>query len=342
MASFKDFAKSQAKGFVDTAVNNLLGEVFGQTGPASGFNVQNMVSSLGKSGFAKTDHFEVFITGPGDSLDQRDLAIRADTVDIPGRNLTLTEHRFNNTGPFNRIPTMQTYSDVTMTFILSEDMREKDYFERWQNKIMDTGAYEASQTSTEINPITGEMQLDSQSALYRQNYTNARFMHQYFDKYIGRIEIRHYGAGGTLGAIHTLQEAYPVSIAPIGLNWGDESIARLSISFAYRNYKVIFNRKNQPGLGAGFFFNLGAGGSQFGITLPGVGNVSYTKETGFGGNIQPVSKTIFKSASAGQNTLRGFDGGVIGSNGLPLNEYGSSISGDIEPVNTNIIGGIVA
>ena len=347
MADFKDFVKSQAKGFVDTAVNDLLGEVFqGSRDPKSGFNVENMKTSLGKSGFAKTDLFEVLITGPGDPNLSRDLSVRADTVDIPGRNLTLTEHKFNNTGPFNRIPTMQTYTDVTMTLILSEDMREKEFFEIWQNKIMDTGAFEVNERSAEFNPMTGEMQLDAQSALYNLNRSNARFMHNYFDKYVGRVEIRHYGSGGQLGAIHQLQEAYPVSIAPISLNWGEESVMRLAVSFAYRNYKVVFNKRNQPGMGSGFYFNLGKGGANFGVRLPGVGNVSYSKETGFVGNVQPAAKTIFKvltptpaSERIGSNTIQGAEG--IGSNGIPLNEFGSSIGGDVQPFNNDIIGGIV-
>jgi hypothetical protein len=301
MGGLSDFVKAQASAFVDSGVNSLLGKIFGSNGEASeGFSVNRMVASIDKSGIALTNHFEVFVHGPtsGD-----DMKLRIDSIDIPGRSFAPIDHKFTNMGPVNRIPGQQFYSDVTATIILSEDMREKDYFEAWQEKMVNTGAYEtgtdaktdaandAAQTEaeenlTEYTPITSP---------YNFNYANSPFTHRYFDNYIGTVAIRQYGPNGDLRSVHTLREAYPISIAPISMNWGTEEVARMQVTFAYRNYKAVFNKADQPGMGAGFFFNFGKGGLKLGGRIPGIGNISYAKGAGFTGSAAPLQKKIFSS-----------------------------------------------
>lgn len=303
MAKFGDFLKSQASSFVDQGVNRLLGNVFGGSRePADGFSVNRMVSSLNKSGIAKTSHYEVFVFGGGNGDTERDMAFRVDSIDIPGRNFIPTDHKFTNIGPSNKVPTQQTYVDIAASIILSEDMREKEYFEAWQERVMNTGAYEGNgaaafnaaeeQAVTEANENLVEY---SPKKKYNPNYVASPFGFKYFKDYIGRVEIRQYGSGGEIRSIHTLNEAYPLSIAPIGMNWSEDNPARLMVTFAYRNYKAFFYKQNQPSLGGGFSFSLGKGGLAFGGSIPGLGNVSFAKGAGISGNFQPLQKTIFKN-----------------------------------------------
>lgn len=335
MADFKEFVKSTAKNFVDRGLNNLLSDVFGTAGPENGFNVNNLTTSLNKQGIAKTSDFEVWITS-GKPEEERELRVRAESVDIPGRNFIVADHKFTNIGPVNRIPTMQTYTDVTVSFILSEDMREKEYFEQWQEKIMNTGVYE--QSAEQYN--MGLMQADNGDLDFTQfsgneNYTNTQFMYKYFDTYIGTVDIRQYGAGGRLASIHTLQEAYPISIAPISMSWGEENVARLQVTFAYKNYKAVFNRASQPGLGAGFYFNIGKGGTNFGFKLPGQGgSVSYSKEVGYVGNFDTITKKMFRAAAGGVQNQQAM---VTAGQPIPLNEYGSPFGGSATPPNNEIL-----
>jgi hypothetical protein len=93
------------------------------------FNVNSMVSSINKSGVASLAHYEVYINGFGDTDTERDLTYRADSVDIPGRSMTTVEHKFQNYGPVNKVAYGSVYGDVSVQFILSEDLREKEYFE---------------------------------------------------------------------------------------------------------------------------------------------------------------------------------------------------------------------
>lgn len=223
------------------------------------FNVQNMLSSINKTGVAKPSHFEVQITGYGTSGEEEGLMARADTAEIPGRNLLTAEHKFTNYGPMNKVPYGgQTYTDSTISFIMSEDMREKEYFEIWQNKIVNTGAFEVG---------------SSQGDFY--GYSQSKFNPHYFDDYLGTIIIRQFGSSGDLRSVYTLNEAYPININPIAMSWasGDE-IAKLSITFVYRNYKCVFAKQDQPGLGRGFSFSIGPNGIAGSARLPGIGTIS--------------------------------------------------------------------
>lgn len=301
MGGLSDFVKAQASSFVDKGVNSLLGKIFGGNGEApEGFSANRMVSSINKSGVALTSHFEVFVHGPTSG---NDMKLRIDTIDIPGRTFAPIDHKFTNMGPVNRIPGQQFYSDVTATIILSEDFREKDYFEAWQEKMVNTGAYETA-TDAKTDAINDAAETEANENLteyvpitspYNFNYTNSPFTHRYFDEYIGRVEIRQYGPNGDLRSIHTLREVYPLSIAPISMNWSSDDLARLQVTFAYKNYKAVFNKADQPGLGAGFSFSFGKGGLKLGGRIPGIGNISYAKGAGFTGNTDGLQKKIFSS-----------------------------------------------
>jgi hypothetical protein len=238
------------------------------------FNVQKMISAINKSGVAKTSHFEVQCTGPGDPSEEESLMIRTDAVEIPGRSLMTAEHKFSNYGPINKVPYGgQVYGDVTLTVTMSQDMREKEYFEIWQDKITNTGAFEDGFLSSRF-----------------EKYVASKFNTNYFDSYIGVVTIRQYGSNGELHSIHTLQEAYPIIISPISMSWGQDDIAKINVTFAYRNYKAIFNKRDQPTLGTQGAFRIGTDGTIAGnVRIPGIGSIGGTT---LGGGFKAVQAKI--------------------------------------------------
>jgi len=236
------------------------------------FNVNNLISSINKSGVAKASHFEVQITGAGDSSLEESMMARIESVELPGRSLMTAEHKFTNYGPINKVPYGgQTYGDLSMSIILSEDMREKEYFEVWQDSIVNTGAFE-----------TGGNRFSA------RGYSQSKYNTKYFDDYLGTVIIRQYGSAGDLRSIHTLNEAYPIVINPISMAWSQDEVARLSVSLAYRNYQVVFQKQDQPGLGFGFSFSLGAGGLSASARLPGIGDIAGS----IGGGLKTVNARI--------------------------------------------------
>jgi len=215
---------------------------------------------------AKASHFEIQLLGPPlggnsfvgpsrlyDSSIEREIVYRAESAELPGRTMATTEHRFRNYGPANKIPYSQIYGDVTITFLMSEDLREKEYFEIWQDTIQNTGTFIE--------------QYDRTAGVVPYNT-------RYFDDYTGTVIIRQYGEAGQLRSIHTLIEAYPIIVTPMPLSWQSDDTLKLPVTFAYRHYKAVYNKQDQPGLGFGFSIRVGPDGD-FGasIRLPSVGNI---------------------------------------------------------------------
>ena len=260
-------AGSTIKGIAEQKIGGLLGKVPGDkvgggsaaAGASTGFNVQNMVSSINRSGIAQASHFDVQLSGAHGG-GERDIVYRADSVNLPGRTITTAEHKFTNYGPINKVPYGQIYGDSTLTFLLSEDLREKDFFENWQNRMVNTGAYEGSSKDIRV-----------------QSKWNVK----YFDGYTGNIIIRQYGAAGNLKTIHTLQEAYPVLIGDVAMAWGNGDPAKLSVTFAYKNYRYVTeDSANQPGMGNGFSFNLSKDGLAGALNIPGFANIATDSNLG--------------------------------------------------------------
>ena len=240
-----------------------------------GFNVNDMVASLNKSGFAKPSHFEVFIQGGGDIETERELSYRAETVDIPGRSISSVEHKFQNYGPVNKVAYGAIYGDVTVQFLVSQDMREKEYFEIWQEKMVGTGAFSDGQ---------------------------AQYNTKYFDDYAGTIEIRQYGSHGNLHSIHTLNEAYPLIVNPITMNWAEDGAVRMGVTFAYRNYKCLFTKQDQPEKGFGFSVRLGTGGISGSLNIPSLGSI--VGSTAVGGQINAAVGHINNRVAAIRSALQ--------------------------------------
>ena len=137
------------------------------------FNVQNFTASLSKTGVAHASHFEVQVTGPPSSGIEENMMFRARTVDIPGRGIATTEYRIY--GPLRKVPYGAIYTDVACQFLLSEDLQEKSYFEQWQDKIVNHGAFGSRRGSHNVG---------------------------YYNDYVGNVTIRQFGNGGDLTIVH--------------------------------------------------------------------------------------------------------------------------------------------
>jgi hypothetical protein len=175
------------------------------------FDISAFQSQLNISGVAKTSNYEVRVFGPdSDVSSQRDLTYRCASVNIPGRRVLTTEITDFSLPRFAGYSS--SVSDVNMTIILSEDLREKIYFEKWLDKI------------------TGN---------YRVQTSDTMFDLAFYDDYAkgSTMEIYQFNDNGEQTRIHSLLELFPYDISDITTAWDDNSIMYLDVSFKYRFYR---------------------------------------------------------------------------------------------------------
>jgi len=155
---------------------------------------------------ARSSRFDVQINVPIVLLPfvktSRELNFRCKSADIPGRTLATTERKFGS-APSRKIPYQTTYNESTLNFIVSDDMSEKTLFEAWIEAI---------------NP----------TATYNFNYPA---------NYISTIIINQYDVTNKVTYSVTLNDAYPIAVNQLDLDWQTENPHQLTVVFAYTNWQ---------------------------------------------------------------------------------------------------------
>ena len=201
------------------------------------FNVNEFLSEINKGGIAKNNAFTVDLrlpAGLNDTGIARSMRLRADTTDLPGKVIQTADYR-TDYGPQRKIGYMVGYLDINITFILSENFKEKALLEVWQNAV-----------------VAGD---------------GTKFDVGYYKDYATDVKISMYGVADKDNPVFsmTLFEAYPVTVNPIGLSWDQDEAAKVTAQFAYRYHNMevlgqplddesqtsIFTRLNQLGIGGG-------------------------------------------------------------------------------------------
>ncbi len=165
-------------------------------------------------GFAKSNRFIVEVYTPNGlyggvpGITER-LTFLCESAEFPGRELTTSDTRIY--GPTYKSPTLSAYNDITLTFLCDNQLFVKTFFDNWVNYI---------------NPISN-------------------FNFQFRENYVSEIIIRHYDEVNTSTYAMKLWEAYPVSVAPLQANWGDDNIHRLQVTMTYRYWEQVGTPPNR-------------------------------------------------------------------------------------------------
>lgn len=155
--------------------------------------------------FAKTSKFDVRITAPpGLGLDATDLRFQCETTELPGYTVNTVDGRYY--GVANPVASFPTFADLTLTFVCSGDFWEKKLFDRWMNLVIPINNY---------NPN------------YKETYTAPKIIINQFSEIADQ--------NNTAPVIYSVSffGAFPTSIAPMSVNWADDGIHRLPVTFRY-------------------------------------------------------------------------------------------------------------
>ena len=179
------------------------------------FNITEFSGALARSGVAKSSHYSVRINLPSAAAQRfnegvEDLTLRAEAVGLPGRTVQAITYR--DYGAPREIGYSTLYTPVSITFLLSEDLRERAIFTNWQDTIVG----------------------DHRTA----NYADGKsFNARYYSSYTGStIEIVKYDQTGKEQLKTKLVEAYPRTINEMSMSYGSDEVMRLNVSFQYRYF----------------------------------------------------------------------------------------------------------
>lgn len=158
--------------------------------------------------FAKTSKFDVMVSPPpGLQFNElaRDLRFQCETTELPGLTINTVDNRYYAIA--SPVATFPTFNELSLTFVCAGDFWEKKFFDRWMNLVVPFNNY---------NPN------------YKEEYTSPK------------IEINQYSETSSSDSLSPLIiykasifGAFPTSIAPMSVNWGDDSVHRLVVTFRY-------------------------------------------------------------------------------------------------------------
>jgi hypothetical protein len=173
------------------------------------FDVEKFRNNFGgHNEVSKSDKFDVYINIPpsvavGSGYGMEQLALQCEVSELPGKDITMIEYR--HYGFTKRIPHNNQYGHISFTFICAGDLIEKQIFDRWMDLLVpsDTGLVNYP-LDVNNNPL-----------------------------YESQIMINQYDQLGNLVYVVNLIDAIPTSISSMSLDWNNDMVHRLTVTFAY-------------------------------------------------------------------------------------------------------------
>jgi len=176
--------------------------------------IQNFIASMNKSGgFARLSKYAVVITPPAKLLSgdsdkylnnvNRQVNLHCSAVSMPGHDLQAKEQQ-HGSAPGREIVQSHDYAGtIAATFYLDSHLRERHFFEQWQRSAVSTQTHKAN----------------------------------YYDDYIGTMEIYQLDGDGEITYGIKATEVYPATIAGIEYAYSNSNtIATQVVQFQYRQW----------------------------------------------------------------------------------------------------------
>jgi hypothetical protein len=158
---------------------------------------------------ARPNRFEVLIPNPPAGIPDfgnftERLTFRCENADLPSRTFATTEQKFGS-APVEKYPYQTSYNETNLTFIVSDDMLERKFFDGWLNLINPTNTY---------------------------NFA-------YRDTYATSITVRQFNLMNDITYSVELFNAYPVTVNQLDLDWSSDGHHKLTVVIAYTHWLTM-------------------------------------------------------------------------------------------------------
>jgi hypothetical protein len=178
-------------------------------------NINDFLVSF-KTDVARPNRFDVMIPVPIQLMayygTAKNLTFRCEAAELPSVTYETFEQKIY--GPTEKYPHQKNYNESTFTFMVSDDMSEKVFFDAWMELINPSSTYDFP---------------------YKRDYAT-------------EITVNQYDANGDISYSISLDDAFPVSVNQLDLDWGTiDNYHRLSVVFVYKDW----SNKSVENLGMG-------------------------------------------------------------------------------------------
>ena len=190
-------------------------------------NINELKGAAAKGqGFARANAFRVVLPSFGDGkYTSSELNILCTNVNLPGRQIMTQERLIGLKGI--KMPTGFVSDDISMTFYVMNDYTIREYFEEWQNRVVNQNTFEIGYNNEYTRDVT-IAQLKRGTALELP-----------IDKFFGlNVDIDTRSADSKVYECKLLG-AYPTTMNQIELNNELDGLVQLNIQLSYRNWKKI-------------------------------------------------------------------------------------------------------
>lgn len=164
-------------------------------------SINEFKSSFTKD-LARPSRFDVSIPVPLTLIpyvkNAKTLNYRCENASLPGRNFIPVDQKIGS-NPIEKYPSLTSYTDIDLTFIVDDDMSQKVFFDAWLNFI---------------NPT------------YNFNF-------RYKGDYSTIITINQYDVSNQVSYSINLYDAYPIAMNQMDLDWSADGHHKLTVTFAY-------------------------------------------------------------------------------------------------------------
>jgi hypothetical protein len=174
-------------------------------------NISEFISSFNKE-TARVANFEALVVIPPALIGlypngMSELRFRCEATELPGRTFATVDQK--TYGPIEVFPVQNYYDKINLTFICSDDMRERKFFDKWMDFI----------------------------SISNGEGAGVRFDFEYKDNYQTTIYVNQYDLTGNLSYSLALNRVFPVAINGMPLSWDAQNIIqKVPVTFAYRYF----------------------------------------------------------------------------------------------------------
>ena len=178
------------------------------------FNIDDFTSVIQRrGGLQSPNRYSVKIQSPvpGASSIENDIPLLAENVAFAGRSIATSDYK--TYGPVIKVGRESIYSDLSITFILTNDMEMKTYFDKWMNKVQNDISYDPSYYDSYVGNIFIGQLKSNEEAKILQGKTNA----------------------SQFSYAQQIQDAFPTAVADVSLGHAENNTyGKLQVTFTYR------------------------------------------------------------------------------------------------------------